>query len=84
MAWDTQVGQQSLLSTFAANSRSLFIDSSFDTNLSTHTYIQSGYTVERGNQLNYDQWYVSLGYRFDVRGPNAFSHGIPGGSVPHR
>ena len=84
MAWDTQIGQQSLLSTFTANSRSRFFDTSFDTNLSTHTYIQSGYTIERGNQLNYDQWYVSLGYRFDVRGPNAFTHGIPSGPASQR
>jgi len=84
MAWDTQIGQQSLLSAFTANNRSLFFDTSFDTNLSSHTYIQSGYTIERGNQLNYDQWYVSLGYRFDVRGPNAFTHGIPSGPAPQR
>ena len=84
MAWDTQIGQQSLLSAFTANNRSLFFDTSFDTNLSSHTYIQSGYTIERGNQLSYDQWYVSLGYRFDVRGPNAFTHGIPSGPAPQR
>jgi hypothetical protein len=84
MIWDTQLGQQSLLSAFTANNRSFFLDTSFDTNLSTHSYIQSGYTIERGAQLNYDQWYVSLGYRFDLRGPNAFTHGVPGGPAPQR
>jgi len=34
-------------------------------------FLQSGYTIERGAQLNYDQWYVSLGYRFDARGPSS-------------
>jgi len=82
MIWDTQLGQQSLLSAFTANNRSFFLDTSFDTNLSTHSYIQSGYTIERGAQLNYDQWYISLGYRFDLRGPNAFTRGVPPGPAP--
>ena len=77
MAWDTRIGQQSLLSALTVNNRSFVFDTSFDTNLSLYTYIQSGYTISRGNQLSYDQWYMSLGYRFDVRGPNAFAGGIP-------
>jgi hypothetical protein len=28
-------------------------------------YVQTGYTISRGTQLNYDQLYFSLGYRFD-------------------
>ncbi len=69
--WDAQVGSQSLISPFTTNNRSLFFDTSFDTNLGSHSFLQSGYTIERGAQLNYDQWYVSLGYRFDVRGPSS-------------
>jgi len=73
--WDAQVGSQSLVSPFTVNNQSMFFDTSFDTNLGTHSYIQSGYTIERGAQLNYDQWYISLGYRFDVRGPSSpFGH----------
>jgi hypothetical protein len=73
--WDAQVGSQSLVSPFTVNNQSMFFDTSFDTNLGSHSYIQSGYTIERGAQLNYDQWYVSLGYRFDVRGPSSpFGH----------
>jgi hypothetical protein len=64
--WDTQLGAQTLLSSWTANSRSLFFDTSFDTNLTRRTYLQSGYTISRGAQLNYDQWYLSLGYRFDA------------------
>ena len=69
--WDAQVGSQSLVSPFTTNNQSLFFDTSFDTNLGSHSFLQSGYTIERGAQLNYDQWYVSLGYRFDVRGPSS-------------
>ncbi len=67
--WDAQVGRQSLDSSFTVNHRSLFVDTSFDTNLGSHTYLQSGYTIERGAQLNYSQWYLSLGYRLNVKGP---------------
>jgi len=69
MLWNAQFGSQTLLSAFTANNRSLFMDTSFDTNLGRHTFLQSGVTFERGSQLNYEQWYFSLGYRFDTKGP---------------
>ncbi len=69
MLWNAQFGSQSLLSSFTANNKSLFFDTSFDTNFGRHTYLQSGVTFERGARLNYDQWYISLGYRFDMKGP---------------
>jgi AMIN domain len=69
MLWDAQFGSQSLASAFTANNHSFFFDTSLDTDIGRHTYVQSGVTFARGAQLNYDQWYVSLGYRFDVKGP---------------
>jgi len=69
MNWDAQVGRQALDSTFTVNNRSLFLDTSFDTNLGSHSFLQTGYTISRGAQLNYNQWYLSLGYRLNVKGP---------------
>ncbi|HKN31856.1 MAG TPA: AMIN domain-containing protein [Terriglobales bacterium] len=69
LLWDAQVGNRSLTSPSTMNNRSLFVDTSLDTNLTGHSFLQSGYTIERGVPLNYDQWYISLGYRLDVRGP---------------
>ncbi len=66
--WDAQVGTQNLNSAFTLNQRSLFLDSSFDTNFGSHTFLQSGYTIEHGSQLNYTQWRISLGYRVDAKG----------------
>jgi hypothetical protein len=68
LMWNLQLGSQSLNSMFTANQHSLFVDGSFDANLSAHTFLQSGYTIERGAQLNYNQWHLSLGYRFDAKG----------------
>lgn len=68
--WDTQVGSQNLNSALTTDQHGLFLDSSFDTNFGSHTFLQSGYTVERGAQLNYTQWRLSLGYRVDAKGTN--------------
>jgi hypothetical protein len=65
--WEAQVGSQSLNSALTVNQHSLFLDSSFDTNFGRHTFLQSGYTIEHGSQLNYTQWRLSLGYRVDKK-----------------
>ncbi|HEY1272993.1 MAG TPA: hypothetical protein VGF08_13455, partial [Terriglobales bacterium] len=67
MMWDMQIGSQNLDSPFTANNKAFFVSSSFDYNLTSNMYLQSGYTTEHGSQLNYDQWYLSLGYRFGVK-----------------
>jgi hypothetical protein len=65
MMWDLQLGNQRLNSAFTTNTTQHFVDTSFDMNLWGKSFIQSGYTVVRGDQMNYNQWYMSLGYRFD-------------------
>jgi hypothetical protein len=63
-----QFGDQSLASAFTANGGDWFVNSIVDANLASHYFLEGGYTLERGGQLNYDQWFVSMGYRFDNRG----------------
>lgn len=67
MMWDAQFGMQNLVSSFTVNNSSKFVDSSLDMNVTNHLFFQSGYTVVRGAQMNYNQWYTSLGYRFDSK-----------------
>jgi hypothetical protein len=67
MMWDAQIGQQRLMSPFTVNTNSRFVDTSFDMNLWGKSFLQSGYTWVRGDQMNYSQWYMSLGYRFDEK-----------------
>ena len=67
MMWDAQFGMQNLVSSFTVNNSSKFVDSSLDMNVTNHLFFQSGYTVVRGAQINYNQWYTSLGYRFDSK-----------------
>jgi hypothetical protein len=66
ITWDAQIGHQTLLSPFTSNRSSVFVASSFDTNLGRYSFLQSGYTIEHGDQMNYRSWYLSLGYRFDT------------------
>jgi hypothetical protein len=68
MMWDMQVGEQRVASSFTANTISRFVDTSMDMNLFLGTFLQSGYTLVRGDAANYNQWYLSLGYRFDSKG----------------
>ncbi len=60
-----QVGNQDMFSLHTANYASKFISNSMDVNLGKHSYLQSGYTYVNGASLNYRQWYLSWGYRFD-------------------
>jgi hypothetical protein len=65
MYWNVQLGKQDVESTHTADCDSIFVDDSFDINLGRHSYLQSGYTYVRGETMNYRQWYMSWGFRFD-------------------
>ena len=66
MFWNVQLGRQDLISQQTANYDSIFIADSVDFNIGRHSYLQSGYTYVYGATLNYRQWYMSWGYRFDA------------------
>ena len=64
---EVMAGDQSLVSPFTKVTSSRFLMTSLDANLGTHYFVQGGFTAQRGVQLAYNQWYVTLGYRFDNR-----------------
>ena len=55
------------MSTLAASNTSKFVTANLDTNVGRHYFFMGGFTWNRGGALNYDQWYLSLGYRFDSK-----------------
>jgi hypothetical protein len=65
MFWNVQLGKEDVQTTHTMNCDSLFADDSFDINFGRHSYLQSGYTYVNGETMNYRQWYMSWGYRFD-------------------
>ena len=60
-------GQQNFTSQYTSNTNSKFITTNFDFNLGMHYFFQGGFTVSRGATMDYDQWMLTLGYRFDSK-----------------
>ena len=60
-------GDQSIISTLAGNQSARFLTTTLDTSLGSRFFLQGGLTFYRGLLQNYDQWYFTLGYRFDSR-----------------
>ncbi len=66
--WELQGGTQTFLSPLTNNSRSRFAMTNMDVNLGRHYFLQGAFTVEQGEVMNYQQWFTTLGYRFDTKG----------------
>jgi len=60
-------GQQNFASSLTTADRSRFVNGMLESNLGRHYFVQAGGTISRGNQMNYDQWIFTFGYRFDNR-----------------
>ena len=60
------LGEQNFTSLLATSGRSRFFNSTLETNLGSHYFMQGGFTVNHGD-LNYTQWMMTLGYRFDSK-----------------
>lgn len=60
-------GQQNFYSTLTSANHSRFVNGMIESNVGRHYFIQAGGTISRGNQMNYDQWLFTFGYRFDNR-----------------
>jgi hypothetical protein len=65
MFWNVQLGKQAIESSHTLDCFSNFVDDSVDFNLGRHSYLQSGFTYVKGDTMDYRQWYMSWGYRFD-------------------
>ena len=63
-------GQQSFDSPLTSTNRSRFLNGMLETALGPHYFMQMGGTISRGGVMNYDQWIVTFGYRFDNRHGN--------------
>lgn len=60
-------GQQNFASSLTAASTSRFVNGTIETALGANYFLQAGGTINRGSQMNYDQWMFTFGYRFDNR-----------------
>jgi hypothetical protein len=60
-------GKQNFSSAYSSNSNTHYVTSNLEMNMGMHYFFQGGYTFSRGVIQNYDQWMVTMGYRFDTR-----------------
>jgi hypothetical protein len=65
LQWQLLAGQQNMVSTLTQNSNYRSLGSSFDWFPKVPIYFHGGFTRQQGTIMNYDQWYIGLGYRFD-------------------
>lgn len=60
-------GDQSFISNLAGNQTAKFITATAENDVGSSLFTQAGFTVYRGQQQNYNQWMLMLGYRFDSK-----------------
>lgn len=63
-------GQQDIVSALTSQSRARFVDATADWLLGGKYIFGAGITVYRGQVESYNQYYLTLGYRFDLRRGN--------------
>jgi hypothetical protein len=67
MRLDVLLGDQAFTSTLAGNQSARFLTATADSSLGTMFFAQGSFTVYRGQLQSYDQWLLTLGYRFDSK-----------------
>ncbi len=68
MRWEIQAGKQRFSSPLTTDDGSMFVNSMVDVNIGTNYFMEAGVTFQRGTSQEYQQWYTTVGYRFDNRG----------------
>jgi hypothetical protein len=58
-------GDQVFTSSLAGNQSAKFLTTNVDTSLGALFFLQGGFAMYRGQMQNYNQWNITLGYRFD-------------------
>jgi hypothetical protein len=66
--FDVQAGQQNIISAVTSQSRSRFLTGDADWFFSRRLFLGFGLTFYRGPTQDYNQWFITLGFRFDNRG----------------
>lgn len=68
MRWELQGGRQRFSSPLTTDNGSAFVNSLLDVNLGSNYFMEGGFTFQRGTSQEYEQWFTTIGYRFDNRG----------------
>jgi AMIN domain len=60
-------GDQVFTSSLAGNQSAKFLTTNVDSSIGALFFVQGGFTMYRGQIQNYNQWNITLGYRFDSK-----------------
>ncbi|HEY2858302.1 MAG TPA: AMIN domain-containing protein [Terracidiphilus sp.] len=60
-------GDQSYTSALALSDRTRFVNANTEVSFGPSYFMQGGFTINRGQTQNYDQWLMTFGYRFDSK-----------------
>jgi hypothetical protein len=67
LRFDILVGDQNYTSSVTSSDRTRFVNTNAEFSIGPRYFMQGGFTVNRGQSQNYDQWLFTLGYRFDSK-----------------
>lgn len=67
MRWELQGGRQRFSSALTTDNGSMFVNTLLDVNIGSNYFMESGVTFQRGASQDYEQWFTTVGYRFDNR-----------------
>lgn len=62
---EVTAGQQNFVSSLGAPTNYRLLGTTVDLNLGAHYFFESGMNIQRSSQQNFEQWLMTMGYRFD-------------------
>jgi hypothetical protein len=68
LRWQVEAGSQNFSSPLTADRGSRFVNTLGDFNIGGNYFMELGFTAQRGGTYDYNQWFSTIGYRFDNRG----------------
>ena len=64
---EVTAGQQVFISSLATPTNYRLLGSTVDLNLGGHYFLETGFNLQRSPLQNFDQWLMTMGYRFDTK-----------------
>jgi len=65
LRFDVQAGQQNIVSNLTSQTRARFLSGNADWFIGNHYFLGFSLEAYRGHTQDYNQWFITLGYRFD-------------------
>jgi hypothetical protein len=64
LRWEVQTGMQNFTSALTQQSNGRFVNTNLDWFIGRYVFLEGGFTLQRGNSQDYNQWIIVMGSRF--------------------